>query len=163
SLVISKLTDENKELTQRYAIMAWQAREIGNRLEVQFASELQHRAQTNTTGAGLDENDREVAAAGDGRAVADAVMSAPIRPAIIQPVVNMVIFTVIFGRVAHLPSDGVPYAVFTLTALLPWTYFSYVLMQSGESLVANGTMISKVYFPRLVLPVSAALAGLVDF
>jgi lipopolysaccharide transport system permease protein len=83
--------------------------------------------------------------------------------AIIQPVVNMVIFTVIFGHVAHLPSNGVPYAVFTLAALLPWTYFSYVLTQSGESLVGNANMISKVYFPRLVLPVSAALAGLVDF
>jgi ABC-type polysaccharide/polyol phosphate export permease len=57
----------------------------------------------------------------------------------------------------------VPYAVFTPAALLPWTYFSYVLMQSGESLVGNANMISKVYFPRLVLPVSAALAGLVDF
>src|ERR671935_2163367 len=83
--------------------------------------------------------------------------------AIIQPVVNMVIFTVIFGHVAHLPSGGVPYAVFTLAALLPWTYFAYVLTQSGESLVVNANMISKVYFPRLVLPVSAALAGLVDF
>jgi len=82
--------------------------------------------------------------------------------AIIQPVFNMVIFTVIFGHVAHLPSDGVPYALFTLAALLPWTYFSYVLTNSGESLVENGRMISKVYFPRLVLPISAALAGLVD-
>jgi lipopolysaccharide transport system permease protein len=83
--------------------------------------------------------------------------------AIIQPVFNMIIFTVIFGHVAHLPSNGVPYAVFTLAALLPWTYFSYVLQQSGESLVENARMISKVYFPRLVLPISAALAGLVDF
>ena len=83
--------------------------------------------------------------------------------AIIQPVFNMFVFTIIFGHVAHLPSEGVPYALFTLTALLPWTYFAYVLMESGESLVENGRMISKVYFPRLVLPVSAALAGLVDF
>ena len=82
--------------------------------------------------------------------------------AIIQPVFNMIIFTVIFGHLAHLPSEGVPYALFTLTALLPWNYFAYVLAQSGESLVANGNMISKVYFPRLVLPVAAALAGLVD-
>jgi len=82
--------------------------------------------------------------------------------AIIQPVFNMVIFTIIFGHIAHLPSDGVPYALFTLAALLPWTYFSYVLTNSGESLVENGRMISKVYFPRLVLPISAALAGLVD-
>lgn len=83
--------------------------------------------------------------------------------AIIQPVFNMIIFTLIFGHVAHLPSEGVPYAVFTLTALLPWTYFSYVLMQSGESLVENARMVTKVYFPRLVLPIAAALAGLVDF
>ncbi|HZS86758.1 MAG TPA: ABC transporter permease [Chloroflexota bacterium] len=82
--------------------------------------------------------------------------------AIVQPVFNMLIFTFIFGRVAHLPSDGVPYALFTLAALLPWTYFSYVLMQSGESLVENARMITKVYFPRLVLPISAALAGLID-
>ena len=82
--------------------------------------------------------------------------------AVIQPVFNMIIFTIIFGHLAHLPSEGVPYALFTLTALLPWNYFAYVLTQSGESLVANGNMISKVYFPRLVLPVAAALAGLVD-
>lgn len=82
--------------------------------------------------------------------------------AIIQPVFNMVVFTVIFGRVAHLPSEGVPYALFTLAALLPWNYVAYVLTNAGESLVANGNMISKVYFPRLVLPVAAALAGLVD-
>jgi lipopolysaccharide transport system permease protein len=83
--------------------------------------------------------------------------------AIVQPVVTMVIFTLVFGRVAHLPSAGVPYQVFTFAALLPWTYFSYVLQQSGNSLVANANMISKVYFPRLVLPLSTALAGLVDF
>ena len=79
--------------------------------------------------------------------------------AIIQPVFTMLLFTFIFGHVAHLPSEGVPYAVYTLAALLPWTYFAYVLQQSGESLVGNGNMISKVYFPRLVLPVSAALAS----
>jgi len=82
--------------------------------------------------------------------------------AIIQPVFNMIIFTIIFGHLAHLPSDGVPYALFTLAALLPWTYFSYVLQNSGESLVGNANMITKVYFPRLVLPLSAGLAGLVD-
>lgn len=82
--------------------------------------------------------------------------------AIIQPVLNMIVFTVIFGRVAHLPSDGVPYALFTLTALLPWTYFSYVLTQAGNSLVFNAPMLSKVYFPRLVLPLAAAIAGFVD-
>lgn len=83
--------------------------------------------------------------------------------AIIQPVINMVVFTVIFGRVAHLPSQGMPYAVFTFAALLPWTYFAYVLQQGGTSLITNANMLSKIYFPRLLLPMSSALAGLVDF
>jgi lipopolysaccharide transport system permease protein len=82
--------------------------------------------------------------------------------AIIQPLVNMVIFTLIFGRVAHLPSDGVPYPIFTFAALLPWTYFAYVMQMSGNSLVMNTNMVSKVYFPRLALPISAGLAGLLD-
>jgi lipopolysaccharide transport system permease protein len=83
--------------------------------------------------------------------------------AIIQPIVNTIIFTVIFGRAAHFPSNGLPYPIFTFTALLPWTYFAYVLQQSGTSVITNANMLSKVYFPRLVLPLSAALAGLVDF
>jgi len=83
--------------------------------------------------------------------------------AIIQPLVTMIVFTVIFGHIAHLPSDGVPYALFTLTALLPWTYFAYVLQQASTSLLTNANMISKVYFPRLVLPLSASFAGLLDF
>jgi lipopolysaccharide transport system permease protein len=83
--------------------------------------------------------------------------------AIVQPVVNMIVFSVIFGRIAHLPSSGIPYPLFTFTALLPWTYFAYVLQQSGNSLVNNANMISKVYFPRLVLPLATLLAGLVDF
>jgi lipopolysaccharide transport system permease protein len=83
--------------------------------------------------------------------------------AVIQPIVSMIIFTIIFGRVAHLPSDGVPYPIFTFAALVPWNYFSYILQQSGNSLVNNANMISKVYFPRLIFPISSALAGLVDF
>lgn len=83
--------------------------------------------------------------------------------AILQPVTQMIIFTVIFGRVARLPSEGIPYPIFTFSALLPWTYFSYVLQQSGGSLVGNASMISKIYFPRLVLPTSSALSGLMDF
>lgn len=82
---------------------------------------------------------------------------------VIQPVLTMAIFAFIFGRVAHLPSEGVPYPIFVYAALLPWTYFAYVLQQSGNSLVSNANMISKVYFPRLILPLSPALAGLVDF
>jgi lipopolysaccharide transport system permease protein len=83
--------------------------------------------------------------------------------AIIQPLLTMAVFSVIFGRVARLPSDGVPYPLFTFTALLPWTYFAYVLQESGNSVLNNAKMMSKVYFPRLALPLSTALAGLVDF
>lgn len=83
--------------------------------------------------------------------------------AVIQPLVTMIVFTLIFGRVAHLPSDGVPYPVFVFAALLPWTYFAYVLQQSGTSVLTNANMVSKVYFPRLVLPLSTVAAGLVDF
>jgi lipopolysaccharide transport system permease protein len=81
---------------------------------------------------------------------------------IVQPVINMIIFTVIFGRLAGLPSGNIPYPVFTFAALLPWTYFSYVATAAGMGLVANAQMLSKIYFPRLSIPVSAALGGLVD-
>ena len=82
---------------------------------------------------------------------------------IIQPISTMVIFTLLFGRVAHLPSDGTPHAVFYLAALLPWTYFSTNLVQVGNSLVSNSGLLTKVYFPRVILPASVALAGLLDF
>jgi len=81
---------------------------------------------------------------------------------IIKPLVDMVIFSLIFGRLAKLPSDGVPYPIFTYTALLPWTFFSTASIASVGSLVSQMNVISKVYFPRLVVPVSAVLAGLVD-
>ena len=81
---------------------------------------------------------------------------------VIKPLVNMVIFSVIFGRLAKLPSEGVPYPIFTYTALLPWTYFSGAADASVGSLVSRMSVISKVYFPRLVVPVSAVLSGLVD-
>lgn len=81
----------------------------------------------------------------------------------ILPIVNMIIFTIIFGNVARLPSEGIPYPIFTFAALLPWTYLSYVLLQSGQSVVQNASMVSKVYFPRIVLPLASALGGLVDF
>jgi len=83
--------------------------------------------------------------------------------AVIQPVLTMVIFTVIFGHFAKIPSEGVPYPVFSFTALLPWTFFAYALSQSSLSLVANNNLISKVYFPRLVIPVASTLSGLIDF
>lgn len=83
--------------------------------------------------------------------------------AVIQPVFAMVIFTVFFGELARIPSEGLPYPIFSYTALVPWTYFSYALSQSSNSLVEHERMITKVYFPRLMIPLAAALAGLVDF
>lgn len=82
--------------------------------------------------------------------------------AIIQPLFTMVIFTFFFGRLAHMPSDGVPYPIFSYSALLFWTYFATTLNQSGNSLVTNTNLITKVYFPRVALPASSALSGLVD-
>lgn len=83
--------------------------------------------------------------------------------AIIQPLTTMIIFTIIFGKLAKIPSDGLPYPVFAYTALLPWNYFSSALMRSGTSLVGNSGLITKVYFPRLVVPLAAATTPAVDF
>ena len=83
--------------------------------------------------------------------------------AILQPVLTMVVFSVIFGRLARLPSDGVPYSVFSLAALVPWTYFSSSLSGSSNSLVSSRSLLTKVYFPRLLIPAASILAMLVDF
>jgi lipopolysaccharide transport system permease protein len=83
--------------------------------------------------------------------------------AIIQPFFTMVIFSIIFGGLAKIPSDGIPYPIFAYCALLPWQLFSQALTESGSSVVANQYLITKVYFPRLVIPLSAVLGGLVDF
>ncbi|MBI3985444.1 MAG: ABC transporter permease [Lentisphaerae bacterium] len=83
--------------------------------------------------------------------------------AILQPVMTMVVFSVFFGRLAKVPSDGLPYPVFVFTALLPWQLFAYALTESSNSLVGNQNLLSKVYFPRLVFPLAPLLAGLVDF
>lgn len=83
--------------------------------------------------------------------------------AVIQPLLTMVVFTIFFGRLAGVPSDGLPYPLFSFCALLPWTLFSRALSESSNSLVMNSNLISKVYFPRLVIPMSAILAGLIDF
>jgi lipopolysaccharide transport system permease protein len=84
--------------------------------------------------------------------------------AIIQPVLTMIVFTFIFGRVAKLPTDGnIPYPIFSYTALLPWGLFSAALNQASRSLTSNQNMVSKIYFPRLVLPLASVLSGLVDF
>ena len=83
--------------------------------------------------------------------------------AIIRPLFSMLVFTVVFGSLAKVPSDGVPYALFSFVGLLPWTYFSTALTASANSLVSNTQMLTKVYFPRVIIPVTPVLAGLVDF
>ncbi|MEW5801261.1 MAG: ABC transporter permease [bacterium] len=83
--------------------------------------------------------------------------------AVIQPVLTMIVFTVIFGRVASLPSNGAPYAVMTFTALLPWQFFADAMSRSSNSLVGSANLITKVYFPRLIIPASAAISGVIDF
>ena len=84
--------------------------------------------------------------------------------AIIQPVLSMLVFTFIFGRVAKLPTDGnIPYPIFSYVALLPWGLFVTALNQASRSLTSNNNMITKIYFPRLVLPLASVLSGLVDF
>jgi lipopolysaccharide transport system permease protein len=83
--------------------------------------------------------------------------------AVIQPFFTMVVFSVFFGRLAKLPSDGVPYPVFTYTALVPWTFFATALTQASNSLVDHGRLITKVYFPRLLVPMAAVMAALLDF
>jgi lipopolysaccharide transport system permease protein len=83
--------------------------------------------------------------------------------AILQPVMTMVVFSVFFGRLAKMPSDGIPYPVFAFAALLPWQLFAYALTESSNSLVGSQHLITKVYFPRLVVPLAAVLAGIVDF
>jgi lipopolysaccharide transport system permease protein len=83
--------------------------------------------------------------------------------AVIQPLFTMIVFSVFFGRLAGIPSDGVPYPLFTLCALLPWQLFAYALTQSSNSVVNEQRLITKVYFPRLLVPLSSVLSGLVDF
>jgi len=83
--------------------------------------------------------------------------------AILQPFLTMVVFSIFFGNLAKVPSDGVPYPIFSYTALIPWTLFSKALQDASRSLVANSHMITKVYFPRMILPLSSVLAGVVDF
>lgn len=83
--------------------------------------------------------------------------------AVLQPVLTMVVFTAIFGRLAGVPSDGEPYPIFVYAGLLPWNFFNQAVTSSSNSLVGNATLITKVYFPRLVIPGAAVGAGLVDF
>lgn len=83
--------------------------------------------------------------------------------AIIQPAFTMIVFTLFFGRLAKMPSDGMPYPIFVYVGLLPWTYFANAVSNSGNSLVGSANLITKIYFPRLIVPASASLAGLLDF
>lgn len=82
--------------------------------------------------------------------------------AVLQPLMTMAVFWVVLGRLVGVPSDGLPYPVFALAALVPWGFFAHGLAQGAESLVGNASLVSKVYFPRLVIPVAGVLSGLVD-
>src|SRR5512134_2013510 len=81
--------------------------------------------------------------------------------AIIQPVFTMVVFSLFFGRLAKMPSDGIPYPIFAYAALVPWTFFANGLSQSSNSLVDSANLIKKVYFPRLTIPISSVVSGIV--
>jgi len=83
--------------------------------------------------------------------------------AILRPFFSMVVFSVVFGRLAKVPSDGIPYPLFSYVALVPWTYFQTAITQSTNSLIGGAQMISKVYFPRIIVPLAPVVAGLVDF
>ena len=83
--------------------------------------------------------------------------------AIIQPLFSMVVFSLFFGKLARMPSDGVPYPIFSFTAMVAWTYFCNALSGSGNSLIGSANLISKVYFPRIIIPLAPILAGLLDF
>ncbi|MFO7713621.1 MAG: ABC transporter permease [Desulfosarcina sp.] len=83
--------------------------------------------------------------------------------AIIQPLVQIILFTIVFGRVAKVPTEGIPYVLFATTAIIPWTYMSQAMTQASQSLVAGAGMIDKIYFPRLIFPMTPVLARLIDF
>ena len=83
--------------------------------------------------------------------------------AIIQPFCTMVVFSLFFGRLARVPSDGVPYPIFSYAALVPWTFFATGLSQASNSLVGSSNLVKKVYFPRLTIPISTVLSGVIDF
>jgi len=83
--------------------------------------------------------------------------------AIIQPFFMMIVFTLFFGKLAKIPSDNIPYPIFNFSAMVAWTYFANALSNSGNSLVASANLVSKVYFPRIIIPLTPILAGLLDF
>jgi lipopolysaccharide transport system permease protein len=83
--------------------------------------------------------------------------------AVLQPVLTMIVFTLFFGTLAGVPSDGVPYSLFSFVGLVPWTFFAYGLAQSANSVTASQSLIGKIYFPRILLPTATVLSGLVDY
>jgi lipopolysaccharide transport system permease protein len=83
--------------------------------------------------------------------------------AIIQPFFTMLVFSLFFGLLAKIPSDGIPYPIFSFSALVPWTFFAHGISQSANSLVSSANLITKVYFPRLAIPIATVLSGIVDF
>jgi len=83
--------------------------------------------------------------------------------AVVRPVLTMLVFTVIFGKLAKLPSDGAPYPILVFSAMLPWQFFANAFTEAGNSLISNANMISKVYFPRLIVPTSAVIVSFADF
>ncbi len=83
--------------------------------------------------------------------------------AIIRPVFSMIVFSIIFGRLAKVPSDGIPYPIFSYTALVPWTYFSSSITKSTQSLISSTNIFTKVYFPRIIIPLTPVISALADF
>jgi lipopolysaccharide transport system permease protein len=83
--------------------------------------------------------------------------------AVLQPFLTMIIFTIVFGRLAKMPSEGIPYPIFSYSGLLLWTYFANSISTAGNSLVANQNLVSKIYFPRLLIPTSCTVSGLLDY
>jgi lipopolysaccharide transport system permease protein len=83
--------------------------------------------------------------------------------ALIRPLLTMLVFTIVFGKIAKLPSDGVPYPILVFAAVLPWQFFASAFSEAGNSLVANSGMLSKIYFPRLIIPTSAVITSFIDF
>jgi lipopolysaccharide transport system permease protein len=83
--------------------------------------------------------------------------------ALIRPLVTMLVFTIVFGKIAKLPSDGVPYPILVFAAVLPWQFFASAFSEAGNSLIANSGMLSKIYFPRLIIPTSAVITSFIDF
>lgn len=82
--------------------------------------------------------------------------------ALLQPIATMIVFTFIFGRLANLPSDGIPYPIFALSGLIPWTFFSNAVIASSGSIVSDANLIKKIYFPRIIIPFSSVFAGLLE-